>query len=174
MITFSDPMKLLEFPLSGSTNYVDDFSATFTSSGFSFLREGSVDVTADSYGTLITPEGTFTDVLRVKIIQIFTDTYSMGTIDYEVTSFVWYKSGYHAPLANIATMETSVSAPSSYAEYMEVSSLGMEENQQNSTLVYPNPVSGELNIRLNDAEIRSISILDLNGNSVKNISNTFT
>lgn len=173
MITFSDPMKLIEFPLSGSTNFTDNFSATFTSSGYNFLREGTVSFTADSYGTLTTPDGTFTDVIRVEISQVFTDTYSLGTIDYDVLSYVWYKSGYHGALASVVSMTTSVSAPSSYSEYMEVSSLGVQENSLNSVTVYPNPVTNELNIELNETEINSISIVDLNGNTILNKTNSF-
>lgn len=173
MITFSNPMQYMEFPLNSTMNFTDNFVATFTSSGYSFSRAGDVEGTADGYGTLITPEGTFNNVIRVRYTQIYTDTYSLGTIDYDVETYAWYKAGYHGALASVTSL-TTFQGTQMYSEYMEVSTLGVEENTIKSVLVYPNPVSNELNIQLNDTEIASISILDLNGNTVKIVTKSYT
>lgn len=170
MITFSDPMKMLEFPLTDVMGFTDDFAATFTSSGYGFTRIGTVEGISDGWGTLITPEGTFTDVIRVKLTQIFTDTYSLGTIDYDVVSYIWYKSGYHAPIANVVTMSTSVTAPNMYSEYMEVDNLGLSESNKDNIKLYPNPAMDELNLKINNSEnIKLIQITDMNGNALINI-----
>lgn len=173
MITFSNPMQYMEFPLNSTMNFTDNFVATFSSSGYNFTRAGDVGGIADGYGTLITPEGTFTNVIRVKYTQIYTDTYSLGTIDYDVETYAWYKAGYHNALASVSSI-TTFQGTQIYSEYMEVSTLGVEENTLSSALVYPNPVSNELNIQMKDTEISSISILDLNGNTVKIVTNSHT
>lgn len=170
MITFSDPMKMMEFPLTDAMGFTDDFSATFTSSGYSFTRAGTMEGISDGWGTLITPEGTFTDVIRVRLTQTFTDTYSLGTIDYDIVSYIWYKSGYHAPIANVVSMTTSVSAPNLYSEYMEVDNLGLSESNNDNVQVYPNPAKDELNLKLTGSNtIEQIQITDMNGNILMDI-----
>jgi len=170
MITFSDPMKMLEFPLTDAMGFTDDFSATFTSSGYSFTRIGTVEGITDGWGTLITPEGTFTDVIRVRLTQTFTDTYSLGTIDYDIVSYIWYKSGYHAAIANVVSMSTSVTAPSLYSEYMEVDNLGLSESNLANVQLYPNPAKDVLNLKIDHSTmIEQIQITDMNGNTLLEI-----
>lgn len=166
MITFSDPMQMLTFPLSMSTNYTDNFAATFTSTGYNFDRQGTVEVVADGYGTLITPSGTFTDVIRVTITQLYTDVYSLGTIDYDVTSVAWYKAGYHNALATSVTMIT-FQGTQQYTEYMVTAPVGIDElNVSENTYVYPNPTNDLLYIQTNDSDVTNYELFNLNGEVV--------
>lgn len=161
LITFSDPMDMVTFPLDMSMNFTDNFTATFTSSGYNFVRQGTNEVVADGYGTLITPEGTFTDVLRVKTTQIYTDTYSLGTIDYEVYYYSWYKNGYHMPLANVYDLNT-FQGQTLYASYIETDGLSVDESTQDYLSVYPNPVVDLLTFK-NTADLKAYELVDING-----------
>lgn len=163
MITFSDPMQYISFPFSMSTSYIDDFTATFTSSGYSFVRQGTIECEGDGYGTLITPSGTFTNVLRATITQLYTDTYSLGTIDYEVTSVVWYKAGYHNALATCVTLNT-FQGTQQYTEYMVTTPLGLDAKDLSENVnIFPNPVENSVFIDSQDAQIKSYELYNVQG-----------
>lgn len=76
-VTYSNPQTHIGFPLSMSSSGNDTHLATFTSGGYPFSRAGSSTWEVDGWGTVITPNGTYTDVLRVKQTQTYVDTYSL-------------------------------------------------------------------------------------------------
>jgi len=71
-ISYSDPEEYWVFPMTYGTSNSDNLHAEFFS-GSDFIRDGSNEFLADGYGTLILPSGTFTNVLRVKIEEDYTD-----------------------------------------------------------------------------------------------------
>lgn len=64
---YQDPKKLIAFPCSFNSTWTDDYLATWDQGGINWTRTGSLTGLADGYGTLILPEGTYTNVLRVKL-----------------------------------------------------------------------------------------------------------
>ncbi len=162
-ITYSDPMKYYEFPMSMSGSYTDNFAATFTSSGFNFSRSGTITCEVDGYGTLITPSGTYTNVLRVHSVQDYTDSYSMGSLDVTIDNYTWIKAGFHQELAMVQTMASDVGSGSS--AYYASNTLGLDNNEFSSLKLYPNPAQSNLKIDL-DTPVDQIQVTDLNGRLV--------
>lgn len=68
-MSYSNPEDFLHFPFTYTNTYTDSWATTFISGGYTFYRTGTTTVTADGYGTLITPSGTFSNVLRVHFIK---------------------------------------------------------------------------------------------------------
>lgn len=166
-IVYQDAMKTIAFPLNSSVNEVDNFSATFTVNGIPFTRAGTCTMVADGYGTLITPDGTFTDVIRLKIVQDFTDTYSQGTIDTEITEYHWYKAGYHYPLALIAEVTSSAGPSQSSGQYFETTGVGVEDLSKDLVNVYPNPASSDITFELpSELDVTTIEIYNSVGKKV--------
>lgn len=162
-ITYSDPMKYYEFPMSMSGSYTDNFAATFTSSGFNFSRSGTITCEVDGYGTLITPSGTYTNVLRVHSVQDYTDSYSMGSLDVTIDNYTWIKAGFHQELAMVQTMTSDVGSGSS--AYYASNTLGLDNNEFSSLKLYPNPAQSNLKIDL-DTPVDQVQVTDLNGRLV--------
>ena len=55
-------------------------------------------------------------------------------------------------------------------EFVFVSSLGVENAKSNTLAVYPNPISEEFQLKLNNQQkVTSLKILDVNGRIIKNI-----
>jgi hypothetical protein len=166
--TYSDPTKYLEFPTTSSTNFTDPSACTFTTSGFNFSRTISTHTQFSGYGTLITPEGTFTNVVRMESVQTIVDTYSMGTINSTVTAYNWYKAGVHHELANVSTT-SSQSGTTQSAYYAEVpNNLGLENNEIANLNVFPNPANSQVTIT-SDIQMGSVSIYTLSGQEVMNM-----
>jgi Secretion system C-terminal sorting domain len=156
IITFQDIMQLMAFPLSDATYASDTHAATFTSGGFPFTRVGTTVIEGDGYGTLITPDGTFTDVVRVRLDQVYTDTYSMGTFNTVVEVYQWYKAGIHHPLASVSTLNSGATIIE-YGTYLSAG-LGLNENNLNDFTVYPNPATDQLFIDL-DANLQNSTVI---------------
>lgn len=152
VISYSNPEDLLHYPFAMPNTYSDNFAATFTSSGMTFYRKGSVTVTADGSGTLITPTGTFTSVLRVHMVETYSDSANVfGTptvTAYTNDQYLWYKDGTHFPLASTYTFTTGAGSTSA-GNYYVSTSVGVDEINAllNSLTVFPNPTSQ--NVRLN-------------------------
>lgn len=73
-----DNIEQFGLPYTYNDTYSDEFSGIFYSPGFGPLFfDGSLDFTADGYGTLILPNGTYTNVVRYHIYREQT-SYFMG------------------------------------------------------------------------------------------------
>lgn len=165
-VEYSNPWTYIGLPLTMGTTGSDTFNSSFNSGGTNFERSGETNWEVDGIGTLITPAGTFTDVIRVKIIDEYMDESNFSTIIYYGESYLYLKAGHHHQLASLATIETNFSAPASFGTYLDESSLSLEENEL-SFKIYPNPTSDFLNVSIsNQAKIGKIEVHDLNGRLV--------
>nr|WP_294858945.1 T9SS type A sorting domain-containing protein [uncultured Fluviicola sp.] len=184
IFTYSNPATYLQFPVTTSQNYTDQFACTFTVSGYNFTRTGSTQTEFSGYGTLITPNGTYTNVVRLKSTQTITDVYSLGTINSTIISFNWYKAGVHHEVANVSA--TTSNGNTTYSNYYTTvpANLGLEENELVNLSVFPNPstdvlhlnsdelisqvefytVSGELSLNhsMNESKTAEVNISSLN------------
>lgn len=152
-----DDEELFQYPLTMSNTWTD----AYLLDGGSFMRNGNVTGTADAYGTLITPAGTFTNVLRIHISETFTDNATFpGTLDY----YAWYKEGIHYPLFLTSSSTYNGSPYQSYAYYTDAA-VGIEEqNALAEMLVYPQPAQEEFFIQLKENNSSSEYLLsDLTG-----------
>jgi len=166
VFTYSNFEDWMHFPFTYNNTYTDTWSATFVSGGYNFTRSGSTTVTADSYGTLITPNGTYTNVLRVHFVQVYQDSTYIGTpyiITYNNDEYMWYKDGVHSALAAVFNLTTSASAPSSGGIYL-TGSVGINElpNYITSYSVFPNPAIDKITINFTLTENKKVDILLFN------------
>lgn len=159
-ITYSDPMKYYEFPMNMGESYTDNFAATFTTSGFNFTRSGTISCEVDGYGTLITPSGTHTNVLRIHSVQDYTDSYAMGSLDVTIDNYTWVKAGFHQELAMVQTMTSDVSSGSS--AYYASNTLSLDNNEFSSLKLYPNPARDIVSLQYEQG-IDRVEVRDLNG-----------
>lgn len=165
VITYSDPMMQLGLPLTYQGTMSDDFHATFTS-GISFVRSGTNTQTVDGYGTVITPEGTFANVLRVHLHQDYSDVATGYELDYVVDVYTWYKAGVKDPIASVSSITTTVNGnptTSSYGSYLEATGLGITENEIQALNAYPNPATSNINLGLSEEGISNILVTDVQG-----------
>ncbi|HVA98265.1 MAG TPA: hypothetical protein VNG53_05165, partial [Bacteroidia bacterium] len=113
VISYSNPEDYLRFPFTYSNTYTDTWAATFTSGGYPYLRSGSTTVTADGYGTLKLPSGTYSNVLRVHFLENYQDSTNIGGSPYIITyqddEYLWYLPPNHQPIASISTLTSSAS-----------------------------------------------------------------
>lgn len=110
--------------------------------------------TYDAYGTLSTPFGTFTNVIRKKTIES-NDAY---------TYYVWFTTNPRAVI-----MDGAISASDAYLYVYDNMPLAASDLQeQNLVDIYPNPASNVLNLIVNNSiTIEKIAIIDFTGKIIK-------
>lgn len=164
VITYSNGEDGLRFPFTYGNSYTDTWAATFTS-GVAFFRTGSTTVTADGYGTLITPQGTFTNALRIHFVQTYHDSSDFAVGDYTNDEYFWYKEGIKEALASTFTFtsnfagQINTSTGGSYAS----GTVGIEGNTASLAFVLaPNPAQDIINIAINDNNLGQIKTRIIN------------
>lgn len=104
IIPYSDPQQFLVYPFSYNNTFNDNFEAAYTISGISIHRTGTTTVTADAWGTISLPFGTFSNSLRLKYIVITKDS-ALGGIPLvtttTLTSYSWFVPGKKFPVFEI-------------------------------------------------------------------------
>lgn len=167
-IPYSNPEVMFNLPLTYGNTHTDDFDATFTSQGYLWDRSGSVSSEVDGYGTLITPSGTFTDVLRVKVEEDYQDDLQAfpQSAYYQSEVYHWYKAGVHYPLMVNTTLTINGQSQSS-VQYTDVET-GILESTHVNVSVFPNPATDVLNVVGNDFSKGAYEVSDVLGKTVLN------
>lgn len=116
--------------------------------------------TFDGYGTLITPYGTFTNVIRQKSVQNYSNAIT-------TTFYNWYTTNPFKTIMSL-TFITGFFSSNSADVYTNYTSLGLNDFEQETVIsLFPNPASTTLNLRLpNNVIIEKIIIVDAMGKIV--------
>ena len=162
-IVYSNREDIMRYPLTMSNSYSDAFAATFTTTS-TFYRMGASTVTADGYGTVITPAGTYTNALRVRLHQVYRDSTWIGfpyLVYYDNDEYLWYTPNIHAPVFAVYTFSNSFGSPTQQSIYLQSISTGVSENAPLASefQVYPNPTANHLLFNfenMNESEAEAI------------------
>ncbi len=169
---YSNPEDFLHFPFSYNNTYTDPWQTTFSTGGSQFLRRGNTTVTADGYGTVTTPAGTFSNVMRIHFVQIYSDSTNISgfgpyVINYNNDEYIWYLNNNHYPLATVSTLSTTSSFTNSVSQngtYLTGIIAGIESPSQYISAVnlFPNPASLSANLSISLTENKQVSIQVVN------------
>ena len=151
-MSWPDPRTQIEFPLSYQAMYNDTYER-FAELGDGAANQeiGSTSSVVDGSGTLITPSGTFTDVLRIRtettadLITLLNGDVLFSTPFTDVTYF-YVKAGFTAPLLSIINSDFSGQNTTAAIFYVS-GTLGLEEiSGVNELSLYPVPVKDQLTV----------------------------
>ncbi len=181
VIPYSNYEDFLRYPFTYSSSYVDTFGATFVGGAETFNRGGTITVTADGYGTLILPNGTYTNALRIHRTESYADSI-MGTVfsSYLSEIYTWYVPNARQVLLSQTTFSIDGMPTPTTAFYTNQtpgsipSGISTIQAEPLTFQLYPNPVRDELNIDFNMEQAGQvyISLLDIVGREVAIISNS--
>jgi hypothetical protein len=174
VIAYSNVEDLLRFPFAYTDSYTDSWSATFVSASYTYYRTGNTTVTADGWGTLTTPAGTFVNVMRVHLVQVYQDSTNISSTPFVITynndEYAWYLNGNHNAIAAVYTLTTSAGGPFTGGLYLDNVVNSIEEQNSISALsLYPNPANDHVNLSYTLTDSRSItfSVYDASGKVVE-------
>ncbi len=158
IMPYSNPEEILHYPFTYNNSYSDNWNTVFFNGAYTFYRRGVTNVTADGYGTLITPSGTYNDVIRVHLVQSYQDSAYIGVpyiVNYQNNEYRWYKEGMHIQVANVYTITITGGSTTTGASYLTSNSaIDQPAVSINSTLFFPNPASDQIycNVQLKENE----------------------
>jgi hypothetical protein len=163
---YSDIEDMMRYPCTYNSTYTDTWATNFNSGGYNFHRKGTTTVTADSYGTLITPNGTYTNVMRIHFVQTYQDSAYIGApyiINYVNDEYMWYKEGINAQLATMFTINTSTGNNYTGGSYI-TGNTGLDNSPefQISSNLYPNPATDKVTIEYTLAKNQNVEIRLIN------------
>ena len=160
-VSYNNAEDIIRFPFTFNNSYTDTWSSVFISGGSTFYRTGLDSVDADSYGTLITPAGTFSNVLRVHFVQIYQDSTDLGgnpyLLYYHNDEYMWYLNGNHNPIAAVYALTGSAGNVTGGNFMSNVSSIN-EINPLVSFTLFPNPSVNTINLNFQLSEKQKIEI----------------
>ncbi len=164
--TFTPSLKALEFPMSYGQTFEQDYVAELYKEGSLFMIDSSsASVEVDAWGTVTTPVGTFTDVLRMKRTTIasgymYYDGNWVHTADLSTIVYSWFKAGIHTALINVSGFLDEEGYTLIWLT--NPGSTGMEEPKTVPELrIWPNPATEFLNIE--SEAIEELTLYDIAG-----------
>ena len=129
---------------------------------------------ADGYGTLITPFGTYTNVLRVHTTSYDFDTNYSGGIYIQIDtteSYVWYQPGSHTSLLRIDYDVSTVFGGTPGIEWStsyHPEAVPVIKKAVMNFDVFPNPANDVIHVRNTNGDWRNteISLMDITGREI--------
>ncbi len=160
---YDNPEMELPLPFAYNSTVVNTYSKTnyYSNGTISSYQTGTNTITYDSYGTLILPAGTFSNVARITNVR----TNSLGST---TTSYHWYLATTGEKLLEYETnggikVVYNNSAPTGVGDNIA---------ESNPIKIYPNPASGKFIVNLADFETgynNHLKISDFTGKEVRNV-----
>lgn len=165
---YIDAYDQLRFPFTYNDTYTDSFLAISNIGGY---RSGSVTLNAEGYGTLLVPNQTFNDVLRVKRTSAYYDTINGNPRFTEETYYEYYKPGipHYILLHGFYTITTGTSNPVSgsqlfYNSSAIVSKTKTDFEKETNYFISQNGNQWSLNVKNISVDFSSIlNIYNLQG-----------
>ena len=109
-LNFKDPMLKMIYPFSFGSKFTDDFSGLAVSpSSPSIEFSGVYSVTADAYGTIVFPNSTYENVLRVKTESKGLEVNQCNSIETKTVRYLWYAPNHRYPVMNEVVTENRIS-----------------------------------------------------------------
>ncbi|WP_157884424.1 T9SS type A sorting domain-containing protein [Chryseobacterium kwangjuense] len=169
-ITYTDPLIDFKFPITYMQQFDDTFQFNTVSTTGSINETGTMSFNVDGYGTVITPTGTYNNVLRVKRMRSGTQTMpGQPALTYTNESYQWISQESGTVLSfgiNTFTLNGTTNV-SKTISYLVPGALSTSETDRKKTDIslYPNPSSDMINLK-SDKEIKNITITSLDGKAV--------
>ena len=143
------------FPITAGQTYTSTYQGVYAPFGVGEdsvrITSGSVSINADMQGQLILPYGSFSNVLRLHVMESFhIQTYILGFVatddviadDY----YYWFVEGTLQAVMVYGTTSTDGTPQASVFRYQDLSTTGVAELHADNFFLHPNPSNGKIRI----------------------------
>ena len=150
---YTDPILKMKYPFAYGDNYKDAFAGhAIYKVNTHITFDGEYTVSADGYGTLIAPDKTYRNVLRLTITKNSLQSNPCSTIKSDQTFYYWYAEGYRYPVLTLNYKSAEKNADAAVIEKSGfynlqqpinnnniVASINDEQDNDFAINSYPNP-----------------------------------
>lgn len=170
-MTYSDPLVNYKFPV----NYLQEFTDNYQLSTPGTTETGQQSFKVDGYGTVITPNGTFPNALRIKRVRNGSQVTGGTTFNYVTESYQWVTENNGPVLVigfNTFTINGQTTTQPSLAYFTSTSTLSTVDldSTKDEIVIYPNPATQYITIKSKE-DIRNITIISLDGKAIQKTPN---
>jgi hypothetical protein len=164
----TDPAYKLRFPFTFNNTFSDTYNGSANLGGTVLPRVGTVTVTAEGYGTLITPGGTYQNVLKVKTNEVSNPgtLYSENSVTYD-----WFLPGVHFPVLRMARRITLLGTV--HTGFFLSQALGTKEDlaAKLNLQVYPNPATSVVKVQFQNSgsELVKLTLHNILGQQISEV-----
>lgn len=167
---WNDRLLLLPTTITFNDNVLDDYAGS-ADIGFGTVTEsGEVDILADGWGTLIMPDQTYANVLRLRSDRNFTTSFlGIGT-DFFLQTYDYYAAGVVGPVLSDAQLFLNsggqLISQFHNANFVLDQNVGQAEVERPALHAYPNPAAEQVWVRpasVTGPETLSVELLDAAG-----------
>lgn len=179
-VTYINPLIEYKFPITYQQQFDDTYEFNSVSAAIGNTNEtGQVSVSVDGYGTVITPKGTYSNVLRIKRMRTATQTIASlpvpMTATYTNESYQWVSQSdgmvfSFAINSFVFNGNTNVSKSVSYLDPGVLSTADLNQKAEELT-IYPNPSSDLITVTSKD-DIKKVTVIALDGKIVLTADNS--
>ncbi|SDI36804.1 Por secretion system C-terminal sorting domain-containing protein [Chryseobacterium jejuense] len=179
-VTYVNPLIEYKFPITYQQQFDDTYEFNSVSVAIGNTNEtGQVSVTVDGYGTVITPRGTYSNVLRIKRMRTATQTISalpapiIATFTNESYQWVSQTDGMVFSFAintSVFSGNTNVTKSVSYLDTAVLSTVDLD-SKKGGVSVYPNPSTDFITIASKE-DVKTVTISSPEGKTVLTTENT--
>ena len=158
LLAYSNAETITKFPVTFEDTWIDSFAFKFGSSDIEFMGTGIYEV--DGYGTLILPNGTYDNVIRIHKI------WSTPGWNDEVHKYFYYSPDYYYSLLRMNKNEADTYYQTNPISI--VTSSIEEDHKPDKVKISPNPISTyfELKIELETESTVDIKVYSINGQNI--------
>lgn len=162
-MVFDNTKELLPPMMTYGDEFIDDYSGFCDEQ--QLTEEGTYEVIADGWGTLIMPLNTWTNVLRVASVRNFT----FGPTVFREEIFDYYGEGLPEPVITTSRLFLVIGGQEVQylysANYIDEVGLGVRQNRRVDFGVFPNPAQDHVRVTLSENLQKGarIELLDATG-----------
>lgn len=100
---YNNPYQAIFRPITYQDSLMDTARRSYQTQGFSYEGTGFTKTKVDGWGTLKLPNGTYTNVLRIRLEQLYKDTaQASGSITTtKIITYTWFNDEYKSPILSI-------------------------------------------------------------------------
>ncbi|MHB8261225.1 MAG: T9SS type A sorting domain-containing protein [Bacteroidia bacterium] len=168
-------MELIPTPFTYSNSSVTTYSYSFLYTTYTIKRHATHTITADAFGSLTTPAGTYPSTLRVKSYESGMDSIFSGSTFLQTSKdssyvYQWLQTGSPHQLMTINMKGTGVATSASYVTSV-TTGIDNHTSPFAELSLFPNPTAdaASLSYENNTATHVTIQLFDISGRFISTI-----
>ncbi|MGV3637490.1 MAG: T9SS type A sorting domain-containing protein [Flavobacteriales bacterium] len=168
-LSCSNGITVIGYPFTFGSEVNDTYVCSGSNAGENFNRTGTIDLNGASWGTLVLPYGTFTNVLMIDLEQHHEDVFVSDPefpIAYNAFSQLFVKPGVKHPLLANYEVYTVPGQLFFYSRMLDGGDVGVEEALRNTIGLdlLPNPARGQVEVIFGTGASQStLKVIDVTG-----------
>ncbi len=156
----TDTEQNFAFPFSLNDSFQDNFNGTYLdmSMGFTYTTQGTRQVQADGFGTLILPGKVYPNCLKIKSVRTGSETWMFGNINFTQIYFTWFQLNTNGIVLQTEGGSNFINNTKYYFNNPLITGIN-EISKVNDVVITPNPFTSSISIHVRNQSIKNVMFI---------------